>query len=364
MDEILHTDLAPGECRELLAAMSQPLLQWYDRSARVLPWRERPTPYRVWVSEIMLQQTRVAAVLPYFERFVTALPDEQALADAPQDQLLKLWEGLGYYNRVKNMQKCAREVVACHGGRLPGDYCALLKLPGIGAYTAGAIASIAFGQRFPAVDGNVLRVMARLISCDSDILQPRVKKAFGELVLSAMPHHRPGDFNQAMMELGATICLPNTLPLCPSCPLGEICRGRALQTHHHLPHKAPKKAKRNEQWTVVVARWQGRILLQRRPESGLLGGMYQYLCLPGHLGAEECQQQLAAQGLCVHTLRPLGAAKHIFTHIVWQMEGYLADLSAPPQEPLYTLEEIEEQLSVPSAFAHYTRQLPTLPLPL
>ena len=201
-----------------IGQLIQPLLEWYPSHARVLPWREEPAPYRVWVSEIMLQQTRVEAVKPYFERFMKELPDIRALAECPEDRLLKLWEGLGYYNRVRNMQAAARTVMKDYGGVLPPDYEALRGLKGIGDYTAGAIASIAYGIPVPAVDGNVLRILMRVSQDDSDIMKQSVKTRARELLLPVIPEGQAGKLTQALMELGATVCVPNGEPKCPQCP--------------------------------------------------------------------------------------------------------------------------------------------------
>ena len=202
-----------------------PLLSWYDKHARVLPWREDTAAYRVWVSEIMLQQTRVEAVKPFFERFIKALPDVQALSEAPEDELLKLWEGLGYYNRVRNMQKAARVIVSEYGGDFPADYEKLLSLPGLGHYTAGAVSSIAFGIPMPAVDGNVLRVLSRVTASYEDVLKQSVKTAMEAEVKKIIPADRAGDFNQALIEIGAIVCVPNGKAKCEICPLALLWEG-------------------------------------------------------------------------------------------------------------------------------------------
>ena len=222
--------------------IAAPLLQWFNANKRLLPFRQEPSAYHIWVSEIMLQQTRVAAAIPYYERFIAALPDPAALAACEPDALRKLWQGLGYYNRVNNMQKAARIVCEQYGGDLPADYDALRSLPGIGDYTAGAVASIAFGIPVPAVDGNVLRVFARLYNDDADVMAPATKKAFTVRVLDQMPKATPGPYNEALMELGALVCIPGT-PHCEECPLADLCRGYAAGRADQLPVKPAPKAK-------------------------------------------------------------------------------------------------------------------------
>ena len=248
--------------KTVLQYLPEPLLRWYRASARDLPWRRTRDPYRIWVSEIMLQQTRVAAVLGYYARFLTAFPTVEALAAAPEERLMKLWEGLGYYSRARNLQKTAR-IVAESGGRFPETYQELLALPGIGDYTASAIASAAFGKREAAVDGNVLRVVMRLTDCHDDIADPRVKKAVRAQVQAVMPE--TGEdvriFNQATMELGATVCAPNGPPRCLECPARDFCLGRLRGTAEILPVKRAKKPRRVEERTVILLLRQGRIAL-------------------------------------------------------------------------------------------------------
>ena len=230
--------------KENLEQIVQPLLRWFDQNARILPWRDQPTPYRVWVSEIMLQQTRVEAVKPFYQRFMEALPDIQTLANCEEEELLKLWEGLGYYNRVRNMQIAARTVIEEYGGKLPDDYLELQQLKGIGSYTAGAIASIAYGKVAPAVDGNVLRVISRVTLSREDILKQSVKRGMEQAIVEIMPADRPGAFNQALMELGAMVCVPNGEPHCESCPLKGLCLARKMGAMDEIPVKKAKKPRR------------------------------------------------------------------------------------------------------------------------
>ena len=250
-----------------------PLLQWYRENARVLPWRSDPTPYHVWVSEIMLQQTRVAAVLDYYRRFMEALPTVADLAAVEEDRLMKLWQGLGYYNRARNLQKAARQVAEDFGGAFPDTYEGLLTLSGVGEYTAGAIASIAFGVPVPAVDGNVLRVVARISGDGGDIARPDTKARMRAALQAVLPVDAPGDFNQALMELGATVCLPNGAPLCDRCPAADFCTARREERTGELPVKAAKKARRIEARTVFLIFWEKKVALRRRPGLGLLAGL-------------------------------------------------------------------------------------------
>lgn len=346
-----------------LEAIPKPLLKWYDKNRRILPWREEPTPYRVWVSEIMLQQTRVEAVKPYFERFMQALPDIESLAKAPEEVLLKLWEGLGYYNRVRNLQKAALQIMSEYGGIMPSEYEDLLKLKGIGSYTAGAIASIAYKKPVPAVDGNVLRVLSRIGMREEDILLPAVKKRMEEELLSVMPK-RPGDFNQAMMEIGATVCLPNGTPRCEICPLADICMAKEAGRQSEYPKKSSRKPRSIERLTVLVIRDANRVALHKRPDRGLLAGMYEFPMVEGHKTPEEVIRFLEQKGLKILRILPLQESRHIFTHKEWHMMGYMVRVDElasknEVQENWIFAEpgETEERYPIPSAFAAYTGYL-------
>lgn len=333
------------------------LLHWFERNARILRWREEPKPYYVWVSEIMLQQTRVEAVKGYFDRFVESLPDIKALAEAEEEKLLKLWEGLGYYNRVRNMQKAAQMVMREYGGELPADYEALKGLPGIGSYTAGAIASIAFGIPEPSVDGNVLRVLKRIAASFDDITKEKVKKELEEDVRSIMPKDRPGDFNQSLMELGATVCLPNGKPLCEQCPVMHLCKAFHQGVEMKIPVKPPKKGRKLEERTVFVIKREGNnaleFVLHKRPETGLLSGMWELPNEKGHLKETEVQGLFPAAEI---TRLPDG--KHIFSHVEWRLWCYEVKMREAGSLPenieqgtkAFTLQEIKEQISIPSAF--------------
>lgn len=343
-----------------------PLLAWYDRNRRVLPWREEPTPYRVWVSEIMLQQTRVEAVKPYFLRFMKALPDIGALANAEEETLLKLWEGLGYYNRVRNLQRAAVQIEMKYGGHMPDTYEELLTLTGIGSYTAGAIASIAFGRPVPAVDGNVLRVLARLRRDDRIIDDAKVKAAVERDLKEIMPKDRPGDFNQAMMEIGACVCLPNGAPLCGNCPLGELCESHKAGVQKEYPKRQAKQARRTEHKTVLIVQQENRTAVRKRAGRGLLAGMYEFPSMEGFCTAEEVTAYLADNGLKALHIKPLEDAKHVFTHREWHMKGYMVRVDElEPGEPRDETKDwiyiepwqTKEKYPIPSAFAAYTKYL-------
>ena len=330
--------------------IAQPLLHWFWANHRVLPFRSDPTPYHVWVSEIMLQQTRVAAAVPYYERFVQELPDIPALAACEEERLLKLWEGLGYYSRVRNLQKAAKIVCEQYGGQLPGDLAALKKLPGIGDYTAGAIASIGFGIPAPAVDGNVLRVFARLYNDEGDIMQPAVKAATTQKVMAQQPAEAPGDFNQALMELGALVCTPGQ-PDCAACPLQALCLGRQSGNPARLPQKAPKKARKKCELTLCLAQdAAGRWLLQKRGEQGVLAGLWQPPVLAEE-ALDEKKALAAAQKLLPAAV--LLKAKHIFTHLEWHMTAYVMAVpcTPPPEGCVWASPaQLEQEYTLPGAF--------------
>lgn len=343
----MNTKLSP------IAAL---LLRWYDQNARVLPWRSRPEPYRVWLSEIMLQQTRVETVLPYFERFLAALPDIKSLAQAKEETLLKLWEGLGYYSRVRNLQKAARIVVNEHGGVLPASFNALRALPGFGDYTAGSVGSIAFGLRVPAVDGNVLRVISRVTKNTGDISEPAVKKRITQEVAEVLPDERVGDFNQALMELGATVCLPNGAPRCDACPLAALCLAHLENLTGQIPVKKPRKPRTVLERTILVVVCDGRLALQKRPAKGLLAGMWELPGLDGALSCAQCLDAVKSMGIDAVRISPLPDAKHIFSHVEWHMRGYLIKAASCSCSGLTyaTKAELAQKYSVPTAFSAYT----------
>lgn len=349
-----------------LDRIAAPLLAWYDRGRRILPWREEPTPYHVWISEIMLQQTRVEAVKPYYDRFLQALPDIESLAAVDEEKLLKLWEGLGYYNRARNLKKAAQILVAEYDGQMPADCEKIAALPGIGSYTAGAVSSIAFGIARPAVDGNVLRILSRLRADDRDILKANVKKSVEEELADVMPADRPGDFNQALMELGAMVCIPNGAPKCDACPWRELCRARAEGRTGELPQKAGKKPRSVEKKTILVIQDAERVALHKRPERGLLAGMYEFPSMEGHCGEEQVLAYLRELGLSPLRIRKLPPAKHVFTHKEWHMTGFLVRVDElavkgdQQEKQGLIFVDPKETLTgypIPSAFAAYAGQV-------
>ncbi|MGL5977888.1 MAG: A/G-specific adenine glycosylase [Erysipelotrichaceae bacterium] len=314
------------------SALNQPLLDWYESSKRSLPWRETNDPYYIWISEIMLQQTRVEAVIPYYQRFIQTLPIINDLANANEDTLHKLWEGLGYYSRVRNMQAAAKRCVLEHQGHLPQTYDELLALPGIGPYTAGAIASIAFQQSVAAVDGNVLRVFTRLTICEDDILKEATKRKFKALIEAQLPKARVGAYNQAIMELGATICIPNGAPRCNICPIQPYCKGYETGLAQRLPNKTQAKPRRIEKRTILVIVSHSKVLLFKRPDTGLLASLYEFMNIEGQLSIKACKQLPYLQKQDVK-IKKLAAAKHIFSHIEWHMVGYRIELAQPIEIP-------------------------------
>lgn len=347
---------------KILTRLPEPLLQWYRGHARDLPWRKTEDPYRIWVSEIMLQQTRVAAVLDYYARFLAAFPSVEALANGTEEHLMKLWEGLGYYSRARNLHKTAK-IVAENGGRFPDTYEGLMALPGIGDYTASAIASAAFGRREAAVDGNVLRVVTRLTDCHDDIADLKTKRAIRAALQSVMPAEG-GDirlFNQATMELGAIVCVPNGPPRCEECPAAEFCLGRLRGTAQTLPVKAPKKSRRVEEKTVFLLLRQGRAALRRRPDGGLLAGLWEFPNVEGSLNEEAAPAAVQAWGLEPRAWKQKLTAKHIFTHVEWQMTGYTLEVTGQGPADFEWVDAAGLAAhAVPSAFGRYYDEARTL----
>ncbi len=337
------------------------LLAWYRENQRDLPWRHTKDPYCIWISEIMLQQTRVEAVKPYYARFMEALPTVAALAAVSEERLLKLWEGLGYYSRARNLKRAAITVVEKYGGELPKTYSELQGLCGIGDYTAGAIASIAFDERVPAIDGNVLRVLARVMGSYEDIALPQTKKAWREALRSSVPK-AAGDFTQAMIELGATVCVPNGEARCEGCPLAECCVSCMKHLTDEIPVRSAKKPRRIQPLTVFLIADGNRTVLRKRPPHGLLAGLYELPNAEGHLDEAEATKFLRSIGFDPLRLTRIDDSKHIFTHVEWHMQAYAVriapDFDGVDLQTEYRLIEngdLRANYAVPSAFSAYSR---------
>ena len=345
------------EERSILSQLSGALLPWYRENHRDLPWRKDRQPYHIWLSEIMLQQTRVEAVKGYYARFLSALPDIESLADCDDEMLHKLWEGLGYYSRVRNLKKAAQVILTQHNSEFPRTHKEILELPGIGDYTAGAICSIAFDQPTPAVDGNVLRVCSRLLNDSSPIDLPATKKRITAALAEVYPTEA-GDFTQALMELGATLCGPNRKPDCESCPCRSFCLGYKHRTAEQLPVKSPKKEKRQEDKTVFIFRCDGRYALEKRPERGLLAGLWQFPNVSSKLTTEAALQEAEQMGLHPRELLRQVERKHIFTHIQWNMTGIYMDVAETEGNfQWFTAEQINAQAALPTAFRLFWEEM-------
>ena len=341
---------------ELLNKLPAVLLPWYRENRRDLPWRQDREPYHVWLSEIMLQQTRVEAVRDYYLRFIRELPDVYALANCDDDRLHKLWEGLGYYSRVRNLKKAARVIVDEYGGEFPRDHGTVLALPGVGPYTAGAICSIAFELPTPAVDGNVLRVLSRLRADGEPIDLPEHKRRVQRELEGIYPRENPGDFTQALMELGATLCGPNWEPRCGECPCRDFCRGR--EDWKNYPVKLPKKERRTERRTVFLLRCGDRYAIEKRPNKGLLAGLWQFPNVSGMLEPQEAVQWAQDRGLKPRDVTAQLERSHIFTHIRWDMRGYILRVDEPAEEFVWkTLEEIDAEAALPTAFRQFREEI-------
>lgn len=341
-----------------LYELAEPLVSWYRVHRRNLPWRNTGNPYHIWVSEIMLQQTRVEAVRPYYDRFLKEFPTVKELADAREDKLLKVWEGLGYYNRVRNMQKAAKQIMIDHHGKFPDTYEEILSLAGIGSYTAGAITSFAYGQRKPAVDGNVLRVITRITADDSDIMKQSTKKHIEEELQEVIPKEAAGDFNQGLIELGATVCVPNGEPQCARCPVQHICEARKQGRISQLPVKTKAKERKIEKKTILVFYDNDKIAISKRPGKGLLAGLYELPGIPGHLNQREVTEYSKSIGLMPVRIKKLSDAKHIFSHVEWHMTGYAVqvdELEKTNEKGFLFIhpDEIRDAYPIPAAYDAY-----------
>ncbi len=338
--------------QSLYAVLADILLPWFAANARVLPWRQDKEPYHIWLSEIMLQQTRVEAVKGYYQRFLEQLPDIAALAATPEDQLLKLWEGLGYYSRVRNLQKAAKVIMEQHDGVFPSDHNDILALPGIGDYTAGAIASICFDAPTPAVDGNVLRVISRITEDYRNILSPAMKKSISANLAAVYPAgERAYTFNQSLMELGATVCVPNGAPKCELCPMQMYCLACKNESWMMLPQKEAKKKRRIEKKTVFVLTCNGKTAVQKRPAKGLLASLWQYPNVDETLDTQQALDQASAWGVEPVAVEKVLPGKHIFSHVEWHMTCYY--LTCASENDLFVWADetaMNEQIALPTAF--------------
>lgn len=332
------------------------LLQWFDENRRAMPWRDEPTPYRVWISEIMLQQTRVTTATPYFLRFVEKVPDVYALAVLPEEDLLVLWQGLGYYSRALNLKKAAIQVVAEHDGVLPGTKEELLTLPGIGDYTAGAIASIAFGETVTAIDGNVLRVFARVLNRTDDIKKEKTKKVFAPEVEKRLSNDRPGDFNQALMELGALICVPKN-PKCEECPVCEHCEAYQAGVQNELPVRIDKTKTRRVQMTAFLLRDGEEVAIRKREDAGLLKKMWEFFHVQGHLAVKEAKGALRESGYEVISIKAGPRHTHVFSHVEWEMISYIANVQKIDDSLTWVAAEELADYAIPSAFSFLVERL-------
>lgn len=313
------------------------LLQWYDDNKRDLPWRRERDPYKIWVSEIMLQQTQVDTVIPYYERFMRLFPTVEALAEAEEETVLKAWEGLGYYSRARNLHQAVKEVKSAYGGQVPDSEKDVKALKGVGPYTAGAILSIAYNKPAPAVDGNVMRVLSRIFSIYDDIAKPSARKLFEEKVMELISEDRASDFNQALMELGAVICRPKS-PGCLLCPVQAHCTAREEGVQELLPVKAKKKPPKKMDMKVAVIRdGQGRVLIERRPDTGLLAKLWQFPNIEAEAtDTSDLEALLASYGVAADiSAEKVQDVKHVFSHIVWEMEVYEGRAGADADPALY-----------------------------
>lgn len=335
------------------------VIDWFRKEGRVLPWRIGRDPYRIWISEVMLQQTRIEAVIPYYERFLDALPTVKALADCPEEKLLKLWEGLGYYSRARNLKKAAEKILFDFGGAIPEKADSLRSLPGIGEYTAGAISSIAFGQPEPAVDGNVLRVLTRVLADESDIALPATKKKITEFLREVYPSGTAAaDLTEGIMEIGERACIPNGEPLCSLCPLNGICLAKKEKLTDSIPKKSPKKERKIIEKTVFVFSFENQFALRRRPENGLLGGMWEFYHVDQKMNRATAKAFLEESGFLPIEIKSLGKGKHIFTHLEWHMTAFLVPLSEKAEGFEWkTREEIDAECALPGAFQNFKKKL-------
>ncbi|CAH2715662.1 Adenine DNA glycosylase [Neobacillus rhizosphaerae] len=350
-------------------AFQNDLITWFKNEQRNLPWRKDQDPYKVWVSEIMLQQTRVDTVIPYFNRFIEWFPTIEDLAEAEEDKVLKAWEGLGYYSRVRNLQSAVKEVKEKYNGEVPSSPEEIARLKGVGPYTAGAILSIAYGIPEPAVDGNVMRVLSRILSIWDDIAKPATRKVFEKAVRTLISHEDPSAFNQALMELGALICTP-TSPSCLLCPVREHCQGFYEGVQNELPIKTKKTKTRDVQLAAaIVFDESGKILIHKRPESGLLANLWELPSVELHHSMQNEREQVIDlfnqnHNIKINLEKIIGQIEHVFSHLIWNISVYTGKIAFTLQESeewkLVTFEELEEfafPVSSQKMFRLYQEQL-------
>ena len=353
--------IGSSENQVLLGKVVPHITAWYDENRVSLPWRLSPTPYHVWISEIMLQQTRIEAALGYYGRFLAELPDIPSLAAVDEDKLMKLWQGLGYYSRARNLKKAAIQVMEQYGGTLPDSAEALRKLPGIGEYTAGAIASIAYHKGEPAVDGNVLRVISRMIASYEDIMLPATKKAVTVLLKAVYPEGREAALlTEGLMELGERVCIPNGEPRCEACPVRHLCRAKKEGIAGEIPVRNARVEKRREDKTVLLLKKDGKYAIVRRPDKGLLAGMWEFPSIDGSCAEGDVESYLVEHSICVkpENIKSCGEGRHIFTHIVWEMKGFLCEVENEGGPFLWKSgAEILDSYAIPSAYRIFLKKL-------
>ena len=341
-----------------LEKIAPPLVKWYQQNKRILPWRKEKNPYKIWISEIMLQQTRIEAVKEYYHRFMQELPTVNDLAGIEEERLLKLWQGLGYYNRARNLKKAAIIINEEYQGEMPSSYAELLKLPGIGEYTAGAIASIAYNEKVTAVDGNVLRVISRIIGSKKNVLEEATKREITTMLENIIPEEA-GDFNEGLMELGETICLPNQQPLCEKCPLKQHCYAYQNNLTLELPIREKEQKKNEEEKTVLIFKTtEGKIAIRKRPDKGLLAGMYEFPNKNKTFTKKEIEKVVGEYQLQANSVKKIGTHKHVFTHKIWKMKAYQVEVQEENKAFVWvTLEQLKQAYPMPTAFQAFVKIL-------
>lgn len=343
--------------QERMEKVVKPLVEWYQKNRRILPWREGKNPYHIWISEIMLQQTKIEAVKKYYERFIQEIPTIQDLAKIEEEKLLKLWEGLGYYNRARNMRKAAIIIEEKYQSQMPKTYKELVELPGIGEYTAGAIASICYDEKVPAVDGNVLRVIARITASKEDVLLANTKKEASKLLTQIMPK-KAGDFNEGLMELGEVICIPNGMPFCERCPIQEWCLARKEGLVLEIPVREKKVKRKKEKRTVYLLKYKDKIAIQKRSNKGLLANMYEFPNELGEITKQELEEKFSSEPIKIVSIEEIQSYNHVFSHIEWSMKAYVIEVEKMLENYLWvTKKQMQEKYPLPGAFMPFWEQI-------